>query len=119
MSHSTAGPWIDFEHVKTQLPLGRVLEHLHLLNSLHGSGPQRKGPCPLHGQESEGRKRGRTFSVNLDKHVFQCFLPSCGKKGDVIDLWAAVHGLTPRQAAIELVQKFNLEPAPRTEKRHG
>ncbi|HYT92989.1 MAG TPA: hypothetical protein VEL76_30000, partial [Gemmataceae bacterium] len=37
----------------------------------------------------------------------------CGRKGDVIDLWAAVQGLSLRAAALELVQTFGLEPAPR------
>jgi transposase len=118
MSQTATGPWVDFDHVKAQLPLARVLEHLRLLDTLRGPSPQLKGPCPLHGQNTD-RKPGRTFSVNLDKNVFQCFQPSCARKGDVIDLWAALHGLTLRQAAVELVQKFNLEPAPRTEKRHG
>jgi hypothetical protein len=41
-------------------------------------------------------------------------------KGDVIDLWAAVNGLSLREAALDLVRTFNLEPAPRgTEKRNG
>jgi len=119
MSQSDATPWIDFEHIKAQLPLTRVLEHLRLLDGLRGREAQRKGPCPLHGSSDAGHKRGLTFSVNLDKNVFQCFQPSCAKKGDVIDLWAALHGLTLRQAAVDLVQKFNLEPAPRTEMRHG
>jgi transposase len=112
MSQSPAGPWVDFEHVKAQLPLARVLEHRQLLDSLRGSGAQRKGPCPLHGQNAAGRKPGRTFSVNLDNNVFQCFQPSCAKKGDVIDFWAALHGMSLRQAAVNLVQTFNLEPAP-------
>jgi transposase len=119
MSQGDAGPWIGFDHVKSQLPLARVLEHLQLLDGLRGSGSQRKGPCPLHGPKSDGQMRGRTFSVNLDKNLFQCFQPSCAKKGDVIDLWAAVKGVTLRQAAVDLVQTFNLEPAPTTEKRHG
>jgi CHC2 zinc finger len=119
MSQRAAGPWIDFDHVKSQLPLAPVLEHLQLLDGLRGSSSQRKGPCPLHGPKSDGQKRGRTFSVNLDKNVFQCFHPSCARKGDVIDLWAAVKGVTLRQAAVDLVQTFNLEPAPATEKRHG
>ena len=118
MSPSTTGPWIDFEHVKAQLPLARVLGHLRLLDSLRGNSAQRKGRCPLHGHDA-ACKPGRTFSVNLDKNVFQCFQPSCARNGDVIDFWAALHGLPLRQAAIDLVQKFNLEPAPRTEKRHG
>jgi hypothetical protein len=38
----------------------------------------------------------------------------------VIDLWAAVHGYSLRQAALDLVDTFGLEPAPRgTEKRNG
>jgi len=59
--------------------------------------------------------------VNLDANVFQCFDSRCGHKGDVIDLWAAVHGLSLREAALDLVRTFGLEPAPRqrTEKRNG
>jgi hypothetical protein len=47
--------------------------------------------------------------------------PKCGQRGDVIDLWAALHGLPLRAAALELVHTFGLEPAPRsgTEKRNG
>ena len=106
---------MDFAHVKSQLPLQRLLEHLDLLTALRGRGPQRKGPCPLHADQA----KGRTFSVQLDKNVFHCFDPKCAKKGDVIDLWAALKGLSLRDAAWELVTIFNLEPAPRTEKRHG
>ena len=37
------------------------------------------------------------------------------------DLWAALHQMSLRAAALDLVRTFNLEPAPsnRTEKRHG
>jgi hypothetical protein len=108
--------FIDFAHLKRQLPLSRVLDQLGLTARLRGSGAQRRGACPLH----RGDGRGRTFSVNLDANVFQCFDRRCGQKGDVIDLWAAVHGLSLREAALELVSTFSLEPAPRgTEKRHG
>jgi transposase len=108
---------LDFGHVKGQLPLQRVLEHLGLFANLRGQGRQRRGPCPVHGQG-----QGRTFSVQLDKNVFQCFDPACGIKGDVIDLWAALKKLPLREAALDLVRTFALEPAPppsRTEKRHG
>jgi hypothetical protein len=40
------------------------------------------------------------------------------KKGDVIDLWAALHGMDLRTAALDLVHTFDLE-ATATEKRHG
>jgi hypothetical protein len=99
-----------------QLPLARVLDQLGLASRLKGSGLQRRGPCPLH----RGDGRGKSFSVHLGDHVFQCFDAACAKKGDVIDLWAAVHGLSLRQAALDLVQTFGLEPAPGgTEKRNG
>jgi hypothetical protein len=106
---------IDFAHLKRLLTMARVLDQLGLASRLRGSGPQRRCTCPLH----RGDARGRTFSVNLDKNVFQCFDAACAKKGDVIDLWASVKGLSLRQAAIDLVRTFNLEPAPATEKRHG
>jgi hypothetical protein len=111
------GTSVDFAHVKGQLPLGRVLEHLGLAARLRGSGPQRRGACPLH--RADGR--GRTFSVNLEAHVFHCFDKACGQEGDVIDLWPALHHLSLRAAALDLVQTFNLEPAPprTTEKRNG
>ena len=111
------GAFIDFAHLKRQLPLARVLDQLGLSGRLRGGGPQRRCACPLH----RGDARGRTFSVNLDDDVFQCFDARCGRKGDAIDLWSAVHGLSLRAAALDLVRTFGLEPAPRggTEKRNG
>jgi hypothetical protein len=108
---------VDFAHVKGQLSMAGVLDQLGLWTRLRGSGSQRRGPCPLH----RGDGRGRTFSVNLESQVFQCFDKKCGQKGDVIDLWAAVHKLSLREAALDLVRTFGLEPSarPGTEKRNG
>jgi transposase len=109
--------YLDFAHRKRQLPLARVLDQLGVLPRLRGAGPQRRGPCPLH----RGDARGRTFSVNLEEHVFHCFDNNCGQQGDVIDLWAAAQGLSLREAALDLVRTFGLEPTPTTgtEKRNG
>jgi transposase len=110
------GTAVDFAHLKAQLPLGRVLEHLGLLARLRGTGAQRRCACPLH----RGDQRGRTFSVNLDTNVFQCFDQACGRRGDVIDLWSSLHGLPLREAALDLVQTFHLAAtAQGTEKRNG
>jgi DNA primase len=97
--------------------MSRVLDHLGLSPRLRGSGSQRRCACPIH--RADGR--GRTFSVNLDENVFHCFDTKCGKQGDAIDLWAELHRMKLRDAAIDLVQTFGLEPAPAsgTEKRHG
>jgi transposase len=106
---------VDFAHVKKRLPIARVLEHLGLMSKLRGPSAQKRCACPIH--RADGR--GRTFSVNLAQNVFHCFEASCQKKGDVIDLWAALHGISLRDAAFDLVHTFNLEPTPVTEKRHG
>src|SRR5262249_40401248 len=92
--------FIDFGHLKRQLSLALVLDQLGLSSRLRGRGPQRRGPCPIH----RGDGRGRTFSVHLDDNVFQCFDARCAKRGDVIDLWASVKGLSLRAAALDLVR---------------
>lgn len=105
---------IDFAHLKKQLPIARVLEHLGLTSKLRGSGAQKRCACPIH--RADGR--GRTFSVHLERNVFHCFEASCQKKGDVIDLWATLNGLDLRAAALDLVRTFDLEVTA-TEKRNG
>jgi hypothetical protein len=99
---------LDFAHIKRQLPMRQVLDQLGLSARLRGRGPQQRCPCPIH----RGDARGRSFSVNLDENVFCCHDPTCGRKGDVIDLWAGVHGLSLREAALDLVRTFHLEAAP-------
>jgi DNA primase len=84
--------------------MAQVVDHLG--PHLRGNGPQRRGPCPIH----RGDGRGTTFSVHLEQNVLHCFDAACQKKGDVIDLWASVNGMSMRQAALDLVRTFNLEP---------
>jgi transposase len=106
---------LDFAHRKAQLSMARVVDHLGLSPRLKGTGPQRRGPCPLH----RGDGRGRTFSVHLGDNVFHCHDARCGQQGDVIDRWAAARGLSLRDAALDLVRTFDLEACPGTEKRNG
>jgi hypothetical protein len=112
-----AGVWLDFAHLKRQLPMSRVLDHLGVTARLKGSGAQRRCACPIH----RGDGRGRTFRVDLESNVYQCFDAKCASRGDVIDLWAAVHGRDARAAALDLAHTFGLEPCPAggTEKRNG
>src|SRR5262249_24553474 len=98
--------FVDFIHLKRQLTMAQVADHLGL--RLRGSGPQRRRPCPIH----RGDGRGRTFSVHLEENVFHCFDTRCGKKGDVIDLWASVRGMSLRAAALDLVRTFRLGAEP-------
>src|SRR5262249_12416578 len=52
-SAATRQSWLDFKHVKSQLSLERVLEHLGLAANLKGRGRQRRGPCPVHDKEGK------------------------------------------------------------------
>jgi transposase len=107
---------IDFADLRRQISLERVLAHLGCLTKLKGSGPQRRGVCPIHDSPD---LRGRTFSAHLGKNVFQCFHPPCGAHGNVLDLWAAIHRLSLYEAAQDLAQTFGLSLSiPGPEKRN-
>jgi len=109
---------VDFAALRQKVRLAQALEHLGLLRDLKGSGPQRRGRCPVH--QGPGTT-GRSFSVQLDKNVFHCFHPPCGIKGNVLDLWAAVHRLPLVDAARHLAHTFRLDldaTTLRTEKRN-
>ena len=82
-----------------------MLQHLGILDGMRGRGHQRRGHCPVHSQSADSE---RTFSVHLGKNVFQCFHAECGIRGNVLDLWAAVHRLSLDDAALHLAQTFHL-----------
>jgi hypothetical protein len=108
---------VDFAAIRKQIRLEQVLAHLGHLSKLKGSGPQRRGPCPVH--DTTGQP-SRSFSVHLEKNAFRCFHPPCAIQGNALDLWAAVHQLPLREAAADLARTFQLElssPAA-TEKRN-
>jgi transposase len=100
-----ARPRIDYAFLRRQVTLEQVLRHLNLFDQLHGSGQQRRGPCPLHGQATD---RQHTFSVHLGKNVFQCFKADCAAQGNVLDFWAALHRLPLYDAALNLAATFQL-----------
>jgi transposase len=71
------GVWLDFAHLKRQLPMSRVLDHLGLTTRLKGGGPQRRGACPIH----RGDGRGRTFSVDLESTCTSASTRGAGVRG--------------------------------------
>jgi hypothetical protein len=95
----------------------QALRHLGLLAHLRGSGPQHRGPCPVHSHPGAAE---RTFSVHLGKNAFRCFHAEFAAEGNVLDLWAAVHRLPLYEAALHLAETFDLprnreeEPVPST-----
>ena len=88
----------------------QVLKHLGIFEKLRRTGTSRsqyRGTCPIHPGNGE---RHRSFSVNLDKQAFRCFYPACAAHGNALDLWAAVRGLSLREAGIDMVS--HVSPGP-------
>jgi transposase len=102
---SVARPRVDFAFLRQQITMKQVLEHLGLWGQLRGRGDQRRGPCPVHSHPAD---RDGTFSVHLGKNAFQCFHADCGAKGNVLDLWAAIHRLPLYDAALHLAETFQV-----------
>jgi transposase len=100
-----AGRRLDFAGLRQQITMEQVLRELHWWDCLKGPGAQRRGPCPIHEPSST---QGRCFSVHLEKNVYHCFEASCGARGNVLDLWAQVRGLTIPQAAHDLAERFGV-----------
>jgi len=105
--HATAAArhHVDFAFLREQVSLEQVLRHLDLLTNLRGTGPQRRGACPVHSHPGD---RSRTFSVHLGKNAFRCFQKDCGVQGNALDLWAAIHRLPLYDAALHLAETFRL-----------
>jgi transposase len=98
-------PRVDYAYLREQVTMQQVIEHLGFFASLRGHGQQRRGPCPVHGHPTTSE---RTFSVHLGRNVFQCFHADCALKGNVLDLWAAIHRLPLYEAALHLAETFQL-----------
>ena len=102
------GGSIDYAYLRQQVTMEQVLTYLGYLDCLRGSGSQRRGPCPLHGDQPGS---GRTFSVNLHKNIFRCFHPDC-HSGNVLDFWQRIHNLSLHEAALHFAQTFQLSIQP-------
>lgn len=103
----------DFPWLRGQVTMEQVLRKLGVWEQLRGHD-QRRGPCPIHDGDNPA---GKTFSVNVSQGVFRCFHPACAAQGNVLDLWAAVHRLSPHEAALHLAETFHIPLKP-TEKRN-
>jgi transposase len=104
---------VDFAELRRQIHMTDVLQKLGLLTRLHGSGPQRRGPCPIHDPQIQ-HPQAKTFSVHIDKQVFRCLHAECHAHGNVLDLWAAIHNLPLKEAAIHMARAFHISaPAKR------
>ena len=104
----TRAGWIDFRALRKELSFAKVLDHYGV--KLKVKGRQATGFCPL--PSHRGQRRSPSFSVQLEKDVFQCF--GCSAKGNVLDFAARMEGLDPfrggdiRTVALKLRDLFHL-----------
>ena len=96
----------NFAASRSQVTITQVLDRLGHLDRLQVIGSERRGPCPI---PSCDDGHNRSFSANIEKNVFRCFSPGCGAAGNVLDLWATVHKLPLRQAALDPIETFHLD----------
>ena len=82
--------WIDFKALRAHLDFTRVMEHYGV--EVQRNGNQHHGYCPL--PNHNGKKNSPSFSVNLEKGIFQCF--GCGAKGNVLDFAAHMEKTDPK-----------------------
>src|SRR5436190_24190946 len=94
-------PGIDYRQLRASISIAEILRLVGFVPA-QVSGPQLRGPCPVHGSRSP---RSRVFSVNLQTNAYQCF--KCGSAGNQLDLYAAVTTKSLYQAAIDLCEKLN------------
>lgn len=95
---------MDFSELRRLVTMAQVLELLDWRPTSRRGG-QLRGPCPLHKSTGE---RSRIFSVNLEKHAFQCF--KCQEKGNQLDLYAKATGLSLYEAAWDLCRRTGVTP---------
>jgi DNA primase len=96
-------PGIDLAVVRQRVPMAAVLARLDFRPSCV-RGHQLRGPCPVHRSPRPG---SRSFAAHLERGCYRCF--GCGSQGNVLDLWAAVHGLSLHAAAENLCATMGIE----------
>ena len=96
-------PGIHFATVRARIPLADVLKLIGFVPC--ESSRDRSGPCPV--PSVRHVLRAVAFSANLNRHIYKCF--KCGAKGNQLDLYASVTGLSLFEAAIALCKQLDRE----------
>src|ERR1051326_4313408 len=96
------GTWVDFNAVKAAVSIEMVLGRYGVNWLKKNPGGELRGRCPIH------RGKDNSFNANTIKNNFQCFVPSCGAKGNVLDFVAAMEKCSVRDAALKLQDWFQV-----------
>lgn len=99
--------WINFVELREQLKFADVLASYKVRLEPKGKTDQHVGTCPL---PSHPDAKGKTFSANFAKGVWQCF--GCHESGNVIDFAVLMEGKSKkdgqavREVATQLRERF-------------
>jgi DNA primase len=96
-------PGVDFDVLRREITMQQVLDEIGF-RATRRDGDQLRGPCPVHGSTSTS---SRLFSVNVSTGRYYCH--KCKSHGNQLELYAAVHGITLYQAAIDLCHAMRHE----------
>jgi DNA primase len=88
--------WVDFNEILEKVSIKEVLKHYGL--KLTQKGSELRGICPF------CQSSYSSFSANVEKNVFQCFV--CQRKGNVLRFVAEKEGKTIREAGLFLKHLF-------------
>ena len=97
-----ANNFVDFKAVKQSVSMIQILEHYGFMQKLKRNADSLSGPCPLHDGHTEGK-----FKVSISKNCWHCF-GRCKSGGNVLDFVSRREGIGIREAAILIVNWFNL-----------
>ena len=92
--------WVSYAAVKAAVPIERVLERIEHPFVRKPDG-HIESVCPIHHGTHQ-----RQFKTTTNGRGFKCF--GCGVSGNVLDLVAALEEIELRDAALRLVEWFDL-----------
>jgi DNA primase len=95
-------PGIDYNALRARITMEEVLE-LVGFRSVQRSGSRVRGRCPFGCGDSP-----RDFVANLAVRRYRCF--GCQRRGNQLDLWAAVQAQPIHEGVLNLCQRLNIDP---------
>ena len=96
-------PGIDYNALRARITMEEVLE-LVGFRSVQRSGSRVRGRCPFGCGDSP-----RDFVANLAVRRYRCF--GCQRRGNQLDLWAAVQAQPIHEGVLNLCQRLNIDPS--------
>ena len=95
-------PGINYAALRARITMEQVLELLDF-RPLRRTGSRVRGRCPFGCGDSP-----RDFVANLAVRRYRCF--GCQRRGNQLELWAAIQVLPFHEAVLHFCQRLNIVP---------